>query len=71
VLSRASGWARAGALLAATLLAIWIVTSIGPSTRFVVVWMALVAATYLVVLRIVRRIAFEVIRSRDNPPTDE
>jgi hypothetical protein len=68
VVRRATRWGRAVALLSALLLGLWIALGIGPSERFLVVWMVLVAATYVFMSKLVRRVAFEIIRSRGVPP---
>jgi hypothetical protein len=64
VLPRAVRWARGLALLGTLVLIVWIGLTIGPTTRFLVAWMAIVVATYFVLFRIARRVAFEVIRAR-------
>lgn len=64
LIRRAALWARGIALLLTLLLGIWIAFAIGPSSRFLVAWMAILAVTYLVITRIAQRIAFEVIRAR-------
>jgi hypothetical protein len=69
VIRRSSRWARLAALLATAALGAWIVLVVQP-TRIVVVWMALLAATYLVVSRFGQRIAFEIIRARGVPPEE-
>jgi hypothetical protein len=69
VVRRAAVWARVAALAISLGVAAWIVLVIRP-TRTLVVWMALIAATYLVVSRLTQRIAFEVIRAR-GVPTEE
>jgi len=70
VVRRASLYARGAALFVSLIVAAWIALAIGPSSRFIVGWMALVAATYLVTARLVRRIAFEIIRNRGVPPPE-
>jgi hypothetical protein len=64
VLPRAARWARGIAIAVTLALVLWISLTIGPTTRFLVAWGAMVVATYFVVHRIVRRVAFEVIRAR-------
>jgi hypothetical protein len=68
VVHRASLYARGAALFVSLMVAAWIAVVVGPSSRFLVGWMALVAATYLVTARLVRRIAFEIIRNRGVAP---
>lgn len=70
VVRRATRWGRGVALLSALLLGIWIAYGIGPSERFLIVWMVLVAATYVFVSKLVRRVAFEIIRGRGVPPVE-
>lgn len=67
MVQRASRWGRGLALLLTLALGVWIAAAIQPSTRFLVGWMAILALAYAVLLRIVRRVAFEVIRARSIP----
>jgi hypothetical protein len=41
------------------------------STRFLAAWMAILAMAYILVSRIVRRVAFEIIRARGVPAPEE
>lgn len=69
VIARARRVAIAAGLLAglATLVGVVLLT---PSLRIpVVVWVVVAAAVYFVVFRIVRRVAFEIIRGRGVTPT--
>jgi hypothetical protein len=70
VVRRATVWARLSALLVTGAVIIWIATGVLTTQRFLVLWMLLVAAMYLLIYKIVRRIAFEVIRSRGVPPPE-
>jgi hypothetical protein len=70
VIRRASNWARAAALLVALLVGLWIATAMR-STRFLVAWMLLLAASYALVYKIVQRVAFEIIRARRVPVPEE
>lgn len=64
VVRRANLWGRGAALLVALAAMGWLVSGHLPAGRFLVAWMVLIVALYFVVLKIVRRVAFEVIRSR-------
>lgn len=44
---------------------------VGPSTRFLIGWMAILVAIYVVVSKIARRVAFEIIRARGVPAEGE
>jgi hypothetical protein len=70
VVSRATVWARLSAVAVTVGVIIWISTGVLTTQRFLVLWMLMVAAIYLLVYKIVRRIAFEVIRSRGVPPPE-
>lgn len=70
VIHRASLWGRALGLLIASLLGAWIFLAIDPEIIPVVVWLVLIAATYVFVSKLVRRIAFEIIRGRGVPPAE-
>lgn len=72
VVRRATIWARVAAVLVTFGVVVWVATGVLTSQRFLVLWMLLVAAMYLLVYKIVRRVAFEIIRSRGvpAPPTD-
>lgn len=62
-LLRRSAWSARGIAVVVTLgLALWIALAVGPSQRFLVAWMAILAAIYFFVSRLSRRIAFDVIR---------
>ncbi len=51
---------------------IWILATVGTAPRFLVGWLALVAATYFFLYTLTRRVAFEVIRGRGvEPPPGE
>jgi hypothetical protein len=70
VVRRASVWARIIGIAAAALLATWIVLAISPSGRFLVGWMAIIAATYYLSFKISRRVAFDLIRARGITPPE-
>lgn len=71
VIRRANLWARGAGLLAALATAIWVLAGTGPSPTFpFVLWLVLIAAVFYFVMKIVRRIAFEVIRNRGVPPAE-
>jgi hypothetical protein len=66
VVQRSARWARIAAVLITAAVGMWIALVVQP-TRILIVWMALLAATYLVVSRFGQRIAFEIIRARGVP----
>jgi hypothetical protein len=68
VVRRATVVARVTALGGSLLLMIWILATVGTAPRFLVGWLALVAATYFFLYTLTRRVAFEVIRGRGVPP---
>lgn len=71
VIRRANLWARGAGLLAGLATAAWVVLGIGPSARFpFVLWLVLIVAVYYFTMKIIRRVAFEVIRSRGVPPAE-
>jgi hypothetical protein len=70
VVRRATVWARIAAVLVTMSVMVWIATGVLTSQRFLVLWMLLLAAMYLLIYKIVRRIAFELIRSRGVQPPD-
>lgn len=71
VIRHANLWARGLGLLAGLATALWVVLGIGPSPRFpLVLWLVLIVAVYYFTMKIVRRIAFEVIRARGVRPVD-
>jgi hypothetical protein len=70
VVRRSARWARAIAILATLGVGLWIALTIRP-TRFMVVWMAILIAIYVLVSRIVQRVAFEIIRARGVPAPEE
>lgn len=69
VVRRATIAAHGMAALAALLTLAWVVMLVQPE-RFVVVWMLLVGLVYFVLYKLVRRVAFEVIRGRGVTPPD-
>ena len=71
VVRRASVVARIAAFIGTLLLVGWVVTVVGPSPRFLVGWLVLIAIVYFFVYKLTQRIAFEVIRSRGVPPPPE
>lgn len=69
VVRRATLFARVTAVGGSILLMVWIFVTVGSAPRFLVGWLALVAATYFFLYTLIRRVAFEVIRGRGvNPP---
>jgi hypothetical protein len=71
VIRRARLAGRLAGIITALALMAWIFAVVGPGSRFLVGWMALVVATYVFVSNLSRRVAFEVIRGRGvKPPGD-
>jgi hypothetical protein len=70
LIPRSAIWARVSAVLVTILVGAWIALAIRP-TRFVIVWMVILAMTYFVVSKIAQRVAFEVIRWRGVPGREE
>ncbi|MGH7458938.1 MAG: hypothetical protein ACREKN_07650 [Longimicrobiaceae bacterium] len=68
VIRRASVWGRVVGIMVGGGFGAWIVFGVSPSRRFLIVWLALVAAAYWLSFKIGRRVAFEVVRSRGVPP---
>ncbi len=70
VVRRATWWAR-GAAVAAALLAGWWVAAVLTPQRLLIGWLVLVGVVYFFVYSLVRRVAFELIRSRGVPSAEE
>ena len=69
VIARARPWAIAAGLLAGVASLVAVVLLVSPTLRIpVVVWVVVAGAIYFVTFRVVRRVAFEVIRGRGVPP---
>lgn len=45
-----------------------VATFVGPSPRFLIGWVVLVAAVYYIAFKLTQRVAFEIIRGRGVPP---
>jgi amino acid transporter len=71
VVRRASRAARIVAIVAALLLMAWILLFVGPTPRFLMGWLVLIAAVYFFVYKLAQRVAFEVVRGRGVPPPEE
>jgi hypothetical protein len=71
VIRRATVVARLTAVAGTLLLMIWILTAIGPTPRFLIGWLVLIAAVYFFLYKLTQRVAFEVIRARGVPPPPE
>jgi len=65
VVRRATIVARVVAVLGALLAAVWLMTVVQPTQRFLLLWLVLIAGVYMVLFTLTRRVAFEVIRNRD------
>lgn len=63
VVRRATWVARAAGLAAALLVATLVAVLVAP-TRFLIFWLALIVGSYVFVVKLVRRMAFEVIHAR-------
>ena len=69
VIARARPWGIAAGVLAGVASLVAIVLLVSPTLRIpVVVWVVVAGAIYFVTFRVVRRVAFEVIRGRGVPP---
>jgi DNA-directed RNA polymerase subunit RPC12/RpoP len=71
VIRRATTIARLAGLVAALGLAAWIFTMLGPSPRFLVVYLVMIVAAYFFLYKMTQRVAFEIIRGRGVPPPPE
>ncbi len=71
VVRRSSVVARMVAIAGALLTMAWIFFFIGPSPRFLMGWLVLIAALYFFLSKLTQRVAFEVIRGRGVPPAEE
>lgn len=70
VVRRATVAARLVAIAGSLLLIGWILAFVGPSSRFLMGWLVLIAGVYFFVYKLTQRVAFEIIRSRGVPPPD-
>lgn len=69
---RRSTWIAHGAAIFGALLLLWLIVSrVQPAQRFALLWLILLAGLYLVLFRLVRRVAFELIRGRGVPSPRE
>ena len=68
VIRRARLFARIAALVFAGGLAIYIFAFSGTSQRFMIAYMIMIAAAYLLTYKLTQRAAFELIRERGVPP---
>lgn len=68
VIRRARRIARIFAALAAAVLAAYVVSVVGTSSRFMMIYFVMIAAAYFFVFKLAQRVAFEVIRGRGVPP---
>lgn len=71
VVRRAGRVARLVALGGTLLLIAWIFVLVGPSTRFLMGWLVLIAGVYFFLYKLTQRVAFEIIRGRGVPPPQE
>lgn len=70
VVRRATLVGRLAGIAAALALIAWIALVIGPSSRFLMGWLVLVAAVYFFVYKLTQRVAFELIRARGVSPEE-
>ena len=70
VIRRATRIARIAAIATTLAVGAGVVAAVGPSPRFLMVWLVLLAVTYLFVYKLSQRVAFELIRSRGVPPPE-
>ena len=69
---RRATWAAHGVAVLAAFLTLWLIVSgIRPGQRSALIWLILLAGLYFVLFRLVRRVAFELIRGRGVPPPRE
>jgi DNA-directed RNA polymerase subunit RPC12/RpoP len=68
VIRRATLAARIIAMGVSLLLAVWIVSVVGPAPRFLVMYVIMVVAAYFFLYKLTQRVAFEIIRGRGVPP---
>jgi hypothetical protein len=71
VVRRATVVARIAGVTGALLLMAWIVLFVGPTPRFLMGWLVLIAAVYFFLYKLTQRVAFEVVRGRGVPPPEE
>ncbi|MQA90624.1 MAG: hypothetical protein GEU90_10375 [Gemmatimonas sp.] len=68
VIRRATRVGRVVGLATVIILSLWIYTMVGPTPRFLVVYVVMIVAAYFFLFKLTRRVAFEVIRGRGVPP---
>jgi hypothetical protein len=71
VIRRSTRFARVLAFLTALALGIWIFSLVGSSPRFLMVYIIMIVAAYFFVYKLTQRVAFEIIRERGVPPSEE
>jgi len=71
VVRRATRVGRIAGTVGALLLAAWIFAVVGPTPRFLMGWLVLIAVVFVFVYKLTQRVAFEVIRGRGVPPPEE
>ena len=70
VVRRSSIPARIIAIIMALASTGWTFYLVGSSPRFLIVYVVLIVAVYLLAYKVTQRVAFEIIRSRGVPPPD-
>ena len=70
VIRRATLVARLVGLVTAGALGVWIFSMVGPSPRFLMAYLVMIAAAYFFLFKLTQRVAFEVIRGRGVPPPE-
>lgn len=71
VIRRATVVAHASAVVVSLLLAAAVLAYADPAPRFLMPWLLLVGVVHFLLFRVVRRVAFAVIRGRGVPPPED
>jgi hypothetical protein len=71
VVRRATLAGRLAGIVGSFAVGYWIFGVLDPDPRFLIFWIVVVAVVYGFLYKIVRRVAFEMIRSRGVPPATE
>ena len=68
VVRRATIVGRLAGIIFASILGIWIFSTVGTGSRFLMAYVIMIAAAYFFLFKLTQRVAFEVIRNRGVPP---
>jgi DNA-directed RNA polymerase subunit RPC12/RpoP len=71
VIRRATRIGQAVGIVSALALMAWIFSLVGPSPRFMMVYLIMIVAAYFFLFKLTQRVAFEIIRGRGVPPPNE